>query len=53
MPIIIKEIYVRTTIERNVKQELISVDVIQRIKCELLREIQKNMVVVQRKRKER
>jgi len=53
MPIVIKEIHVSTTIERNGKQELISADIIQRVKNELLREIQKNKVVVQRKRKER
>jgi hypothetical protein len=53
MPIVIKEIHVKTTIERNGKQEPVSVDVIHRIKYELLRDIQKNKVVVQRKRKER
>jgi hypothetical protein len=53
MPIVIKEIHVKTTIERNRTQEPVSVDVIQRIKYELLRDIQKNRVVVQRKRKER
>ena len=53
MPIIIKEIHVRTIIERNGKPELVSGDIIQRIKYELLKEIQKSKVVVQRKRKER
>lgn len=53
MPIVIKEIHVKATIERNGKQELVSADVIQRIKYELLKEIHKNKVVVQRKRKER
>lgn len=53
MPIVIKEIHVRTTIDRNGKPGFVSEDMIQRIKNELLREIQKSKVVVQRKRKER
>ncbi len=53
MPIVIKEIHVITTIERSARQDRIPMETIQRIKYDILREIQKNTVVVQRKRKER
>lgn len=53
MPIVIKEIHVRTTIEKSIKQELVSHETIQRIKYDILKEMQMNKVVAQPKRKER
>jgi len=53
MSIVIKEIHVKTVIEKNMKQELVSTETIQRIKFDILREMQKSKAVVQPKRGER
>lgn len=53
MSIVIKEIYVKTVIEKSIKQEFVSTETIQRIKYDILKEVQKNKVVLQSKKKER
>lgn len=53
MSIVIKEIHVKTTIEKNTKQGFVSHETIQRIKYDLLKEIQKNKIGAQSPKKER